>query len=449
MKRCTLYITLSLLFVLLTHAATGQTASGAAPKIDDFYTDFPTTDQLFPDLIGGGDDVSRPSTIKDLVATVAPKFDRKGRLNPGLTVGANFYKIFGNDGLPAEDISWIHERWLSLLRNHEFAFSTSQDSNKVRAGIGLQINFIDEGDPVDNGELRTAIQGALRNAAVTASTQLYYTISHYQEMIRAAVAGNQSSNAKDLIIIDRLESTVWDGRSKPEHLTAESQAKRFRDSIEKIVSDPTKRQTILDRLNQSPLREQLHDLSVDYVFDLLEHQRATPKTITVQQIKDSLINAKWNARKLFGGIGMTAFSNDSLLKNFMSEHLVTGIGCAQPMLDVGQIILQYHYTKSLREGLDLAERSAIGGRILVGSAKQRLSVLLLWSSQIAHDSTGITYETTRRLKYTFGVEFKVADGSWLELAAGSDGTLDADNRGFVGKINWSYALQKQRRFDIE
>jgi hypothetical protein len=110
----------------------------------------------------------------------------------------------------------------------------------------------------------------------------------------------------------------------------------------------------------------------------------------------------------------------------------------------GQGIVQVQY----RSGLDPEEpersSGSIGGRLLIGNSRNRLSLEGIVDRV---DDKGARANSWRG-RLTAGTELRIADGFWLEVAAGSEFHGPEGKSAVVSLANLKYTFRTKPRFVI-
>ena len=144
------------------------------------------------------------------------------------------------------------------------------------------------------------------------------------------------------------------------------------------------------------------------------------------------------------GVGATFGSANSTWNGLKSEKLTGFLGASLRASDKAQWIIQLLYSQSFRDDEREKWHYSMGSRYLQGSSDFRFSVEWAYSKSSFRDSIKIG----ESLRTTFGLEFKMSQGLWLEVALGGKfPQKTGEPTEMISIANIKYAFQKERRFN--
>jgi hypothetical protein len=119
---------------------------------------------------------------------------------------------------------------------------------------------------------------------------------------------------------------------------------------------------------------------------------------------------------------------------------------AQHAQVVGNLQYVHHALDSLRQQV------LVGVRVLVGNERIRLSAESSWKYQAYREREGKTHAADVVKRYTVGVETRVADNLWLEIAIGRTNASPTgpigDKAGMLALADLKYGFRSRRRFVV-
>jgi hypothetical protein len=173
------------------------------------------------------------------------------------------------------------------------------------------------------------------------------------------------------------------------------------------------------------------------------------------KLKEEYKNANWykGAIMFSGGIvGNSLEGTYESLKYRNFSLIVTGsMGIPLKKYDKlnAQILLQGKFDGALIDTVEYTNKFSFGSRFIIGNSDNRISIECLYSStQLSEVHQTSEYNQIRYLKYALGVELKISDGTWLELAIGGQKYYEGKSETvIIPSFTFKHALQTKKRYN--
>jgi hypothetical protein len=419
--RCAL---LAVWLTLLTAGAAG------AQSIDDYYLDF-----AVPDLPGLGvvgltpSKVSRPGPVKELAVSLLSLADDVRTIRPGVAIAWAPKQTFPGQSLD--------DYRAGVLRRIVVSAATVKSSRRTFIGVGGRFVVLDRTRAVDDAEFIQAVEDAIDRVAM--------------DDVEAVVRRNRLRNDVEgfVVAVTRLvKPGVGPGDADVERLRDVWTLPAEASSAATVTPDFKRAQFLsvfaaVSRARNrdvpplpSALADELERWATEFV--VLAFQIADDRPGLIRTIRERIEKEKWNAATFYVDGGLSWMSADSTWKQLRigAGGLMVAIGF--PLGRAAQGIVQSQY----RHVVDEPSSVSIGARLLVGNSRSRLSIEGVGERQAA--AVGDRWHG----RATAGTEFRVADGLWLEVAAGADFNGPGGQSGVISLANVKYTFRTKPRFVV-
>jgi len=173
----------------------------------------------------------------------------------------------------------------------------------------------------------------------------------------------------------------------------------------------------------------------------------------IQEAKERFKAESWNAAIVHLALGTTWRSEDSSWERFVNEMVSAFAGGALPVTRHGQVTAHGQFEKHYRDASETDWSYFAGLRFLAGKNDFHWSMEGSYRRTrfraVAGDETEPPRESAVVNAYgvTTGVEIKIAEGVWLELAIGGEFPEgDAFKSDFISLGSLKYAVAKESRY---
>jgi hypothetical protein len=444
----------SILFFAICLTGNLALAQNEKPDIDDFYIDYAVPDVSALGMLDiKNDEIVRPGNMKEFAAALSNFVDRDGSLKPALALEWSFIRTFNKNA---------RVKWDSPLQWRNLALSlatTEQDSLGLRLGAGLKFSPLDRSDPLGD-------QAFYRKIATLASA--YYNRDDEQKReafdftlpSRLAFPPNpqmtpEQRNVMKIFIdvLDTREDFLKELRKKIDKGEIDELDSFLNDTLSKRLTDDH-----VDKLVRENVRLEIVSSYVEIVLDTYSENYLSFEDYIHQTIvKQKAIYKKqhWNAWAVGISAGWVGHSLTSSYDNIKGEKFSFFAGTSFPTFDnndkkrKGQAIVQLKYNINVAgDSIDYSGFSA-GLRHLYGTSDNRLSVELFYSDSgtrllQTQEDVPVSY-----FRYTLGAEFKVMDGSWIELAFGGQKFYEGENgkNKIISEFGFKHAIRSKPRYE--
>jgi hypothetical protein len=410
--------------------------SARAQTIDDYYLDF-----AIPDLPGVGilglspSKIARPGPIKELAVSLLSLADDAHTITPGVALAWAPKQTFPGRSLD--------EYRRGQLRKVVLSFATVKNSRRTLLGVGGRFIVFDRSRAVDDRAFIEAVEGALDQVAmddvqaVLLRNRLRNDVEPFvvevARLVKPAVGPGDAE-------VERLRD-VWTLPAQPPApgaLSAELKSAQFR----RVFAAVARAQGRSNAALPAELESELERRAADFV--VLAFQLADDRPGVIRTIRERVEKQKWNAASLFVDAGLSWAAPDSTWESLRGHSVGMMAAGSFPIGASGQGIVQVQY----RSGLDPEEpersSGSIGGRLLIGNSRNRLSLEGIVDRV---DDKGARANSWRG-RLTAGTELRIADGFWLEVAAGSEFHGPEGKSAVVSLANLKYTFRTKPRFVI-
>jgi hypothetical protein len=385
-------------------------------SLDDYYIDFAAPDLSAFQLLGNSpNNVARPSSLKELTTGIMA-FNNKGKIAPGVAMEwSPAYSLCGRQSSIAD------YRANYLLYAIQLTGATLMDSVNTACAWGFKWTPVNKADIILDSNFGTALVKFLENN-MDAYTPL---ISQFDSDLR-----NYLKN--DVKLHDDSLATACNVLGFPDkRATAKEKdkydVKHLFDSLGVAIPD--------DRISYFVGRYNAIVASLQNNKSKLEEE--------IIKMKDVWLNGHWNSPVVTINVGIRSASPDGRWSKLQNQKFVGAINAAYPLGKVAQNIWQAKYNYYVAgDSVNLSE-SYLGTRLLIGNQSTRFSIEGLYTNYVGKTS----HSSDEKLKVTVGLEFKLGDGLWFEVAGGLDQSIRTGSKPTsIASGNFKYALQKKRRF---
>jgi len=442
MKKEIFYPILFVLLSFLNLASFSQNAD-STKKIDDFYIDFSPPDiGAFTLLNVKNDNVANPGSTKEFAASLLNIVSGGGYISPGIAIdwspGRSFWKTF---------TPTTYRKGGYLARNLQITFGTIADTSGTRVGLGLKWTFIDKTDPLLDVNYRNLLIGI------------------------DSIGSAERSRIKNTFLRER--STFLTEITKTYEIPKDS-VKKMRTEVEKLLNpyDTTLRTKQID-LNLMEIEEilaryikishfdaklsendkiKLHKFCLGLV-KILESQYFSNQEIPkrFEEAKKYWLERNWNAAVMTFGFGWVGNSIDNKWSNLNTQNFKTYLNGKFRIANSKrtQFVYLLSYTKPKNDSTNdstIVSKVFAGLRFQVGTSKNRGSLDLGYGYEFGKVAT----YNKQNLMLNLGIEFKISEGVFLEIAGGFSGEPSKffKNSNILALGSLKYAFHKKPRWEM-
>jgi hypothetical protein len=162
----------------------------------------------------------------------------------------------------------------------------------------------------------------------------------------------------------------------------------------------------------------------------------------IRTIRNRVEQEKWNAAAWYMDAALSWASVDSSWARLRARSAGAMTAVGFPAGRAAQAIVQAQYRHALDDSDLERSASSVGVRLLIGNSRNRLSVEALAERREARSAAA---SWVRRV--TVGTELRVADGLWLEAAAGANAS-GPEGSTLVTLAGVKYTFRTRQRFVI-
>ncbi len=429
----------------------------AESSIDSLYIDFSIPDLSAFTMLGvNSNQISRPNTVKELSAALLNSAGSLGSIATGVAVEWAPAQTFGR----MADSTIRAYRAGYLLRSLQITYATVKADTATRMAFGLKLTPFDAANPLLNKHLEDSIQQEF--AAFAQQFSPARRASAFSRRIDSVITALGWSSAIDTVSALFFPSPLPASVTPSALITAINAAA----ATKGLTATATQNAALLGLV--ADYNTLLQQIAASYAY-------LTPR---LARIKANYRDANWNASSAGIAVGGTALSPNSTWSSLALENVVGFVGGTAGIGTWGQLVAQARIaaatkaqptfrqdsSTNIRDSAATVantpfERSSwsLGGRILLGGSDVHGTIEALYTRASfaatlvdSATSTSRAFESNASsLRLTFGFEFKLTDGTWLELAIGSDSRNSPDGKqSLLALGNLKYAFVKQPEFAI-
>lgn len=419
-------------------------------KIDNYYIDFAVPDLAAYTLLGiDNDQVSRPGNLKEFAIGLSSLTGTNGKFNPSIGIEYSPF-ITLNKNLKtktnADKGYWDHR---FQPANLALTFGTQiDDSLGNRAALGFKWVPVDFSDPLGDKEFYKAVRKLLAGEK-TVNEGKY--ISAFNNEVTKLLLANSLSAEQVVAIMSRID--IANDQYRDNLLKLHDSGKIG--SLKVALKDSLKKVPGYKQLADS-VKQKLDDYTDEFVdFTLSRETLQKELGDQIKELKEKFRKDKWNALVVQLSAGWVWNSDSATFDDLSEEKYAAFLGVSTPLWFKShtwaarhtQAILQVQYTNDKSMLTAFASKLSAGGRILVGNSDNRLSLEGMYSDVTldAKKTDGSEIRETS-FRWAIGGEFKLSQGSWLEIAFGGQKLINGETR-ILPSFSLKHALQNKRRFE--
>jgi hypothetical protein len=422
------------LLVLCLTLLPGGAPAASAQSIDDYYLDF-----AVPDLPGLGvlglspNRVTRPGPVKELAVSLLSVAEDVSTITPGVAVAWAPKQTF-----PGQSLA---EYRRGVLRKVVLSAASVRSRQRTVLGVGGRFVFFDRTRAVDDAEFIQAVEAAIDRVAM--------------DDVEATVRRNRLRTDVEAFVVAAARLV------KPDASPGDSDVERLRDvwtlpsqvsAAAGITTDLKRAQFLralsaVSRARNRPLpalppalARELDRWSTEFLTAAFEMADDRPGVI--RTIRNRVEREKWNAAAWYLDAALSWASVDSTWARLRARSAGAMTAVGFPAGRAAQAIVQAQYRQALDDSDVERSASSLGMRLLIGNSRNRLSVEALAERR---DARSAAAAWVRRV--TVGTELRVADGLWLEAAAGADAS-GPEGSTLVTLAGVKYTFRTRQRFVI-
>jgi hypothetical protein len=424
--------------------------------LDDYYVDFAIPDLSAFNLLGlkEKDAIVRPGSVKEFAASLSNIVGPNGELTPATAVEyAPLMSLLKNNP----------DLWKSTIKWQNFVLSLGTnriDTLGTRFAFGFKYVLIDESDPAGNKDFQDRIGELLRGFGRTsAKTYGDYTQSVNQLLIQSYPDNAPNGPENRLAIANVIDIANEKMKRDLRHFYVSENFGSMRtyllDSLSKI--DAYKNLT-------EGAKKELDPFITAFVLEVIDQKSANDFVKQkIKALKEDFKKRNWNAPAWQIGGGWVTNSPTGDFDDLGKEKFSLFTAFALPLSAKNskkkackwlarhsQATIQLQYSNDYSALTKESDRFSTGARLLFGDASNRLSLEGMYVKsgydEIQPDTNS---KTDTWFRWSVGGEFKLAQGSWLEIAIGGLKTIDgkASNE-ILPRFGLKHALQNKRRYDL-
>lgn len=408
-------------------------------KIDDYYIDFSTPDiGAFTLLNIKPDNITAPGNTKEFAASILDVVSGGSKITPGLAVdwspGRTFLKMYSPEDY-RNQILW---------RNLQITTGTVADSSGTKCAVGIKWTPIDKTDPLLDKNYRNRLVYIDTNGSAALSRIKNTFLNDLSFFLDEIVRKYNLDNAQYLKLLEVMAVL------NPADSTAESNpADENFSRVIQIINDCIKSKNVnneTDELIKQQVNTFCNRLNKIGTEDELFERRVARE---FEKERTKWLNDHWNATVLTFGFGWTGNSPDNKWKSLSFEFLKAYVNMKFKTSRRSQVVWIISGTipqNSNPVDSTIVDKLFGGGRFMVGNAKKRFSIDAGYGYNIAKKSGFDTQVVILNL----GVEFKITEGVFLEIAGGFNGkpTDFFSNSNILALGGVKYAFHPKSRFEL-
>jgi hypothetical protein len=432
------------LFVFTAASAQDQKAANV------LYMDFPIPDMSSFSLMGVGPNrVARPAGAKEFSADLLGIAQAGGKENsPAIALEWAPFQTFDRNYVgDSRDKAYDRYKRSFFRRNVQLSLAAVDDSTAARIAVGLSFVLYDHSDPSRDPAfakgILAAAQASQEGPSAITSLQVQGTlIRDFQHNVLNPAFQRLGLHIISDTVLYRLFNFEAGRLSK--------------DSISAEIGRKFAARLGYTRRSGHPKEKDVDRLILDYYPVLneiiaLKHKDQQAFARLMDEERERYIRARWNAGVLKMGLGNIWYSPGFTWSHLQHNKFSAFLSWGFPFWRWGQGILHtqyiYTYTGEVRD----QSSWLIGGRIIAGSnrvhgtvegAFQTNAVVRYLSGRVPDDASSV--------RATAGIELRLYDGLWIELAAGVHGPYYDFSRYDDILIfgNVKYTFKQSHRFSI-
>jgi len=421
----------ALLGLLLPVLATPPAAAQAPDSsLDAHYIDFSVPNLSAFTLLGiNADRISRPGNVRELATGLTNGFGTRGSLEHGTGLEVALFRVLANP------------RSLDQYRPIRDRFTLSaaavREADTTRFGLGFRWVLFDQADPYDSANglharIVDVLAAALDSGLTDRQRQIFaqQTGRFFVDVLRSN--GRDTTGAELVALFPTLSL----GAPADEEVTASAVERRVLAALT-LVGIPAL---------TTEQRDRLAAYAAEYAELYRIEQESEPQIdaeleAAIIRVKKEFREEHWNAFSLQIAGGST-FRTTGGPGDLAAEEASAFASLSYPIIPrYGQFLLHIQARYPLQEATGAEFSGAIGGRLLIGSSTRRLSLEALYGANDSRLEAGTSF------RFTVGGEFRLADGTYLELATGVNNPEEGGSS-FLTLGALRYALRSDRRFAI-
>lgn len=422
-----------------------STATKEELKIDNYYIDFAVPDLAAYTLLGiDNDQVSRPGNLKELAIGLSSLTGTNGKFNPSIGIEYSPF-ITLNKNLETEtnnDKSYWNRRFRPT--NLALTFGTQiDDSLGNRAALGFKWVPVDFSEPLGSKEFYNSVRDLLTDEK-TINEATY--ISKFNEKVLALLLGEGLSAPEMQSLAKYLDMANTNYREDLLKLRSSGKV----GSLTVALRDSLANTSAYAKLSGTA-KQTLTSYTSEFVdFTLSRRSFQDYLGNRIKELKEDFKKKNWNALVVQFSAGWVWNSDSATFDDLSKEKYVVFLGVSTPLWRNSrhtQGIAQIQYTNDRSKLTAFANKFSAGGRILIGNADNRLSLEGMYSD-ITYDAKKDDGSEIREtsFRWAIGGEFKLSQGSWIEVALGGQKLINGETR-ILPSFSLKHALQNKRRFD--
>jgi len=419
-------------------------------QIDNYYIDFAVPDLAAYTLLGiDNDQVSRPGNLKELAIGLSSLTGTNGKFNPSIGIEYSPFITLNKNLKPktnADKSYWDHR---FQPANIAFTVGTQiDDSLGNRAALGFKWVPVDFSDPLGDKDFYQSV----RKLLVDQKTR---NEANYLQAFKERVTNLLTTQNVPVLEVKRIAEYLDINSTEYRAKLIELYNSGKIGSLIVALKDSLATVPAYNALPQD-VKETLAEYTEEFVdFTLSRKPFQEQLGDRIKELKADFKKSHWNALVVQLSAGWVWNSDSATFDDLSKEKYVAFLGVSTPLWFKShtwaarhtQAILQLQYTNDKSMLTAFASKLSAGGRILVGNSDNRLSLEGMYSDVTldAKKTDGSEIRETS-FRWAIGGEFKLSQGSWLEIAFGGQKLINGETR-ILPSFSLKHALQNKRRFE--
>ncbi len=413
-------------------------------NIDDMYMDFAVPElSAFSMLDVQGDEIVRAGSIKKFAVSMASAFDNGQEIKPGFAV--EFAPSYFAKTRKKE---W----WNRSFRPDNFAFTiatASQDSMGLLGAIGIKWVPID--NTIPHGEKDKDFFQNVYFQTIELSTKRSEKFESDYKKFKAYMMKICNNDPVTSTAIQNASFDLEENDDNTDHENIKNDK----------IDDPT--QYLANKMYEALANEGISITGQDtstirkyaqkFVNHIQDDAYKKKTQLKVEELKAEYKKDNWYKGSLLFSAGMVTALPDNKWKEARFNKFSAIVSGATPL---GIKFFKKHYSQVLgqvkmdwatSDTVEFTTKYSIGTRLIIGNADNRVSIEGLYNStQLKPEFQRNNSDQLRFLRTSVGLELKILNDTWLELALGNQWYFEGENGSeLVPNFGFKHAFQNRKR----
>lgn len=430
---------LALLFTLLFLSIEPVYSQKDSITTDDYYIDFAVPDLgAFTLLNTKPDNITTPGNTKEFAASLLNVVSGGSKISPGLAIDWAPVRTFCKVSTPNE------YKKSYLLRDLQLTFGSIADSLGTKVGAGIRWTIIDKTDPLMDDNFATRLLN-IRQESFKDLPKDKILFNNRVDRFLSKILKDRGFKDDYITKLNALFFNMEDTNVVKREVVINF--KMANDSINELIKMHYPND---DKALSNDEEDKLMNFCIQFknLFNSKEQFNADINA-ALEKEKRKWLNDHWNATVVSFGAGWVWNSIDAKWSTLSTQLFKTYINgkfkISRKSQVIGMLSCGIPHNISTTDS-SITSQLFLGGRYLVGNSSNRFSIDLGYSKNFAKSSSF----NSQVLITDIGVEFKLDDGIFLEIAGGFKGEpssfIKSSNILLLGSLK--YTLRPKNRFDL-